>query len=255
MSGSTSTPKQEDVTKFLQCSLVDPKAMASEYKFNRHGDFKKLANDALAPNASPDDLEKSKAGLRESINKGRERVKIFSESVLAVNKSERGMNTAPNKQTRTSKVDVRPNAISSVSVDKDREGLSGPTSNTVQGEDRALPIVADGWKNAKMKRKGSVIKGDAASSTSSVSSKSNDGYRGPKQGIYHRNLPDSMSRPTDTFGSRIGVREEYTTGGPTNAKLHAPARGPRSGSMVVANTASKNGGPVGPTNRKRTQPA
>ncbi|GJY52292.1 hypothetical protein Tco_0443139, partial [Tanacetum coccineum] len=53
----------------------------------------------------------------------------------------------------------------------------------------------------------------------------------------------------------IGVREEYTTGGPTNVNLHAPARGPRSGSMVVANTASKNGGPVGPTNRKRTQPA
>ncbi|GJT80551.1 hypothetical protein Tco_1054893 [Tanacetum coccineum] len=77
MSGSTSTPKQEDVTKFLQCSLVDPKEMASEYKFNRHGDFKKLANDALAPNASPDDLKKSKAGLRESITKGRERVKIF----------------------------------------------------------------------------------------------------------------------------------------------------------------------------------
>ncbi|GKB80765.1 hypothetical protein Tco_0947660, partial [Tanacetum coccineum] len=67
MSGNTSTPKQEDVTKFLQCSLVDPKAMASEHKFNRHGDFKKLANDALAPNASPDDLQKSKAGLRESI--------------------------------------------------------------------------------------------------------------------------------------------------------------------------------------------
>ncbi|GJS58534.1 hypothetical protein Tco_0653318 [Tanacetum coccineum] len=208
-------------------------------------------------------------------------------NVIDVNQQkaeERGINTAPNKRTRTSKVDVRPNApaISSVSVDKDREALSGPTSNSVQGEDRALPIVADGWKNAKMKRKRSVIKGDAASSTSSVSSKSNDGYRGPKQGIYPRNLPDSMSRPTDTFGSRpgaasisahsltpkteqesknikgvnkIGVREEYTAGGPTNAKLHAPARGPRSGSMVVANTASKNGGPVGPTNRKRTQPA
>ncbi|GKB28993.1 hypothetical protein Tco_0868394 [Tanacetum coccineum] len=86
MSGNTSTPKQEDVTKFLQCSLVDPKAMASEHKFNRHGDLKRHANDALAPNASPDDLKKSKAGLRESITKGRERVKIFSESVLAVNK-------------------------------------------------------------------------------------------------------------------------------------------------------------------------
>ncbi|GJT80552.1 hypothetical protein Tco_1054894 [Tanacetum coccineum] len=68
MSGSTSTPKQVDVTKFLQCSLVDPKEMASEYKFNRHGDFKKLANDALAPNASPNDLKKSKAGLLLSKN-------------------------------------------------------------------------------------------------------------------------------------------------------------------------------------------
>ncbi|GJR56316.1 hypothetical protein Tco_1406837 [Tanacetum coccineum] len=216
MSGSTSTPKQEDVTKFLQCSLVDPKAMASEYKFNRHGDFKKLANDALAPNASPDDLEKSKAGLRESINKGRERVKIFRWAPLMLSTliSRKMMKedsyTAPNKRTRTSKVDVRPNApaISSVSVDKDREALSGPTSNSVQGEDRALPIVADGWKNAKMKRKRS----------------------------------DWCSR-------------SYNAGGPANAKLHAPARGPRSGSMVVANTASKNGGPVGPTNRKRTQPA
>nr|GEV17492.1 monocopper oxidase-like protein SKS1 [Tanacetum cinerariifolium] len=64
---------------------------------------------------------------------------------------------------------------------------------------------------------------------------------------------------------RIGAQEEYTAGGPTNAK---PARSPRSGPMVAArfstvqapasndrelpNTASKNGGPVGPTNRKRT---
>ncbi|GJW39319.1 RNA-directed DNA polymerase, eukaryota [Tanacetum coccineum] len=226
---------KQSLSSIQECSLVDPKAMASEYKFNRHGDIKILANDALAPNASPDDLKKSKAGLRESITKGRERVKIFSESVLAVNKC---FAHIPKKQRS------RPNGLS----DKDREALSAPTSNSVQGEDRALPIVADGWKNAKMKRKRSVIKGDAASSTSLVSSKSNDGYRGPKQGIYPRNLPDSTSRPTDTFGSRIGVREEYT-------KLHAPARGPRSGSMVVANTASKNGGPVGPTNRKRTQPA
>ncbi|GKG03938.1 hypothetical protein Tco_0314325, partial [Tanacetum coccineum] len=55
--------------------FIDPKAMASEHKFNRHGDFKKLANAALAPNASPDDLQKSKAGLRESITKGRSLVR------------------------------------------------------------------------------------------------------------------------------------------------------------------------------------
>nr|GEZ92725.1 hypothetical protein [Tanacetum cinerariifolium] len=257
-----------------------------------------------------------------------ERVKIFSDGVLAVDKcfpdiptkprsrlnglsgvsrmgppnvinvnqqkaEERGINTPPNKRTRTSKVDVRPNtrARSSVTIEKDREALRGPTSNGVPGEDQASHIVADGWENAKMKRKRSVIKADAASSTSFVSSQSNDGYREPKQGIYPRNLPDSRSRRTDTFGSRpgaasisahssapkpeqesknsrvvnkIGVREEYTAGGPTNAKLHAPARGPRSGSMALArfstvrattsndrelpNIASKNSGPVAPTN-------
>nr|GEW35598.1 hypothetical protein [Tanacetum cinerariifolium] len=78
MSRNTSTPKQEDVTNFLQCSQVDPKAMASDYKFNMHGDFKKLANDALAPNASPDDLKKFKAGLCESITKGRPRATSIS---------------------------------------------------------------------------------------------------------------------------------------------------------------------------------
>lgn len=72
MSRNTSSPKQGDVSNFLQCLRVDPKAMASEYKFNRHGDFKKLANDALnSPNASPDDLKKLKAALRESATKGR----------------------------------------------------------------------------------------------------------------------------------------------------------------------------------------
>nr|GEX54021.1 hypothetical protein [Tanacetum cinerariifolium] len=152
MSQNTSTPKQEDVTNFLQCSRVDPKAMASEYKFNHHGDFKKHANDALAPNASPDDLKKLKACLRESITKGRH--------------------------------------------------------------------------------------GAASISAQSSAPK-------PEQ-------------------------EKYTAGGPTNAKLHAPARGQRSGSMALArfstvlanasndrelpNIASQNSGPVGPTTRKRTLP-
>nr|GEX34295.1 hypothetical protein [Tanacetum cinerariifolium] len=85
-----------------------------------------------------------------------------------------------------------------------------------------------------------------------------DGYQEPKQGIYPRNLLNSRSRPIDTIGSRpgvasisthsstpkpeqkckniravntIGVREEYTAGGPTNIKL---VRGTRSGPMVAA---------------------
>nr|GEX45849.1 hypothetical protein [Tanacetum cinerariifolium] len=150
MSRNTSTPKQEDVTNFLQCSRVDPKAMASEYKFNRHGDFKKLANNALAPNASPDDPKKLKARLRESITKGSERVKIFSDGVFAVDKCFPNIPTKPRS---------RPNGLS----EKDREALRGPTSNGVPGEDRASPIVADGWENANMKRKRSVIKADGAS--------------------------------------------------------------------------------------------
>nr|GFC33473.1 hypothetical protein [Tanacetum cinerariifolium]GFC33475.1 hypothetical protein [Tanacetum cinerariifolium] len=80
--------------------------MASEYKFNHHGDFKKLANDAIAPNASPDDLKKLKAGLRESITKGSERVKIFRDCVLAVDKCFPNIPTKPRS---------RPNGLSGVS--------------------------------------------------------------------------------------------------------------------------------------------
>nr|GFB39724.1 nuclear pore complex protein NUP96 isoform X1 [Tanacetum cinerariifolium] len=38
----------------------------------------------------------------------------------------------------------------------------------------------------------------------------------------------------ESKNNKIGVREEYTAGGPTNAKLHALARGPRLGSMALA---------------------
>nr|GEY02843.1 hypothetical protein [Tanacetum cinerariifolium] len=254
---NTSTPKQEDVTNFLQCSRVDPKAMASEYKFNSHGDFKKLANDVLAPIASPDDLKKLKAGLRESITK-------------AANKAEeRVISTTPNKWTRTSKVDVyrEPkqgiyprNLLDSRSRPTDTFG-SRPGAASISAHS-STPKPEQKSKTIRVKDEERVI--STAPNKRTRTSKV-DGYREPKQGIYPRNLPDSRSRPTDTFGSRIGVREEYTAGGPTNAK---PVRGPRSRSMVAArfstvqapasndqelpNTTSKNSGPVGPTNRKRT---
>nr|GEZ89786.1 hypothetical protein [Tanacetum cinerariifolium] len=108
-----------------------------------------------------------------------------------------------------------------------------------------------------------------------------DGYQEPKQGIYPRNLPDSRSRAASISAhsstpkpeqrrkiirvvNTIGVREEYTAGALTNAKL---VRGPRSGPMVAArfcivqaptsndrelpNTTGKNGDLL-VTNRKRT---
>ncbi|KAI3714539.1 hypothetical protein L6452_21495 [Arctium lappa] len=406
MSRSTSTVTQGDVTNFLQCLRFDPKSMAAEYKFNRHGDFKRLASGALgAPDDSPpgafkgkptssssEDLKRLRAGLRESTIKARERVKIFSESLLVVNKcfpsipsrkrsrpdalsgdranglltdravmmggvgkigtqnhvatsvfdfepqkvEERGKLTVPNKRTRTSmvdqRVDVRPNtpARSTASVDRDKEVLRPSSSNGLQGEDRALPIVSDGWEKAKMKKKRSVIKADVASSPSSVSTKLIDGYREPKQGIHSRHPPDARSRLTDSYGFRPGaangvvgagkadgtsqqvsmggrssipkpeqesvslhdkrerinsldkertnnravnkavVREEFISGSPTSTKLHATARGPRSGTGAVPKLspvvqratasndwdlpqgASKNPGAVGSTNRKRT---
>ncbi|KAL7590691.1 hypothetical protein Lser_V15G38842 [Lactuca serriola] len=98
MSRSTSTVTQLDVTNFLQCLRFDPKSMAVDHKFNRHGDFRRLASAVLGspdespssktklPNSSPDDLKRLKAGLRESTIKSRERVKAFSETLSVINK-------------------------------------------------------------------------------------------------------------------------------------------------------------------------
>ena len=80
--------------------------------------------------------------------------------------------------------------------------LRPSSSNGLQGEDRALPIVSDGWEKGKVKKKRSVIKADAASSPSSGSTKPIDGYREPKQGIHSRHLPDARPRLTDSFGFR-----------------------------------------------------
>lgn len=96
MSRSTSTVTQVDVTNFLQCLRFDPKSMAADHKFNRPGDFRRLASAVLgSPDESPskgklpnssDDLKRLKAGLRESTIKARERVKVFSETLSGINK-------------------------------------------------------------------------------------------------------------------------------------------------------------------------
>ncbi|KVH93993.1 hypothetical protein Ccrd_003954 [Cynara cardunculus var. scolymus] len=298
MSRSTSTVTQGDVTNFLQCLRFDPKSMAAEYKFNRHGDFKRLASGALGiPDDSPSGAFKGKPTSSSSEDLKRLRADSLSgdpaNGLLAdravmgggVGKigtqnhvptsvfdfepqkvEERGKNTVPNKRTRTSmmdqRADARPNtpARSTASVDKDKEVLRPSSSNGLQGEGRALPIVSDGWEKAKMKKKRSVIKADAASSPSPVSTKLIDGYREPKQGIHSRHLTDGRSRPgaangvigagkadgisqQASMGGRSSipkpeqesvavVREEFISGSPTSSRLHGTARGPRSGTGV-----------------------
>ncbi|KAL8191826.1 hypothetical protein R6Q57_028557 [Mikania cordata] len=100
MSGSTSSVTHIDVTNLFQCLRFDPKSMAVEHKFNRHGDFKRLASAVLGspdespsgslkgrpPTSSLEDLKRLKRGLRESSIKARERVKIFSETLSLINK-------------------------------------------------------------------------------------------------------------------------------------------------------------------------
>ncbi|PWA87199.1 hypothetical protein CTI12_AA064260 [Artemisia annua] len=243
---------------------------------------------------------------------------------------ERGKNGVPNKRTRTSmvdqKADVRPNtpARSSGSVER-------PNGNALQGADRVLPVVADGWEKGKMKKKRSGIKADTAPSSSSVSAKPVDGSREPKQGMHPRGLPDARSRTNDPYEFRLGaanggtvsgkadvkqtsigmrssvprpelenasffldkrdqinleqertnvkafnkanVPEDFISGTPSSTptpKLHAAARGPRSGSGFVPKLSqvqrptfsngldsphgtSKNTGVIGSTNRKRSQ--
>ncbi|XP_076918789.1 uncharacterized protein LOC143579335 isoform X2 [Bidens hawaiensis] len=342
MSRSTSAVSQVDVTNFFQCLRFDPKSMAAEHKFNRHGDFKRLASAVLGSpdespsgsfkgkvsNFSPDDLKRFKAGLRESTIKARERVKVFSETLSVVNKcfpsipsrkrsrldvvpsdrasgllvnrahmgtgvgrmstqshsltnafdfdqqkaDERGKSVIPNKRTRTSMVEARPNtpARSSGNMDREKETLRLSNNNASQNEDRSLPIVAEGWEKPKMKKKRTVIKPDTASSPSLMSTKANDGYRESKQGMHPRHVPDAMSRlngPAQQSGvgmrssiprpeqerdrstssekertslrsvNKSNVREEFVSGSPTSStKLNGtgPVRGPRSGSNAVA---------------------
>lgn len=86
MSRSTSTVTQGDVMSFLQCLRFDPKQMVADHKFNRPGDFKRLAGLALGvppdespsgsskvklTSSSPDELKRFKHGLRESTIKAR----------------------------------------------------------------------------------------------------------------------------------------------------------------------------------------
>ncbi|XP_047319857.1 uncharacterized protein LOC124923904 isoform X2 [Impatiens glandulifera] len=279
--GSSST-SQGDVASFLQCLQFDPKSMALEHKYNRHVGFKRIANVAFGlpsdgspagpvkgkplPSPSLDDLKRLKEAARECTIKARERVKIFSDVLLAMNKcfpnitsrkrsrsdvlttdrsnvvpssdrsflksgmgkigsqshattssfdlepqrtKERTKLPIPNKRTRTSMVDMkteaRPNtpARPSGNADRDKETLRFSNSGAAQGEDRSLSVGVDGWEKSKIKKKRSGIKHDLSPCTGT--SKANDGYREPKQGVHHKVVADVRSRVNDSHGSRLGV--------------------------------------------------
>ncbi|KAL8093904.1 uncharacterized protein LOC141689122 isoform X2 [Apium graveolens] len=101
MSRSTSSVTQGDVMSFLQCLRFDPKAIIVDHKLNRQGEFKRFAGLAIGiqpdespssstkskvASVSPEELKRFRIGLRESSIKARERVKIFNEGLLVVNK-------------------------------------------------------------------------------------------------------------------------------------------------------------------------
>ncbi|GAB2218097.1 hypothetical protein Droror1_Dr00001315 [Drosera rotundifolia] len=101
MSRSSSAVTQDDVTSFFQCLRFDPKSIAADCKLYRQGELKRTLSAALgfpqddSPSASlkgkllpssSDELKKAKSGLRESVSKARERVKIFGEALTVLNK-------------------------------------------------------------------------------------------------------------------------------------------------------------------------
>ncbi|XAR53455.1 hypothetical protein NMG60_11022011 [Bertholletia excelsa] len=115
----------------------------------------------------------------------------------------------PNKRTRTSMADVKPDLRANMSarpsgnVDREREAIRLSNSGGGQGEERALSIGVDGWEKSKMKKKRSGKKADA--SPSAMVTKPDDGYRESKQGMQPRFPTDAGSKLNDSHGFRPGI--------------------------------------------------
>ncbi|XP_038696142.1 uncharacterized protein LOC119993202 isoform X2 [Tripterygium wilfordii] len=124
---------------------------------------------------------------------------------------ERAKSAVPKKRTRTSLADLRMDARSGTTivrtsgvVDREREMVRIANSGAVQGDDRGLSIAVDGWEKSKMRKKRSGIKLDL--SPTSVSAKSTNGYREPKQGIQQRPVSDVRSKSNNhSHGFRPGA--------------------------------------------------
>nr|GLL47722.1 uncharacterized protein LOC109186567 [Ipomoea trifida] len=108
MTRSSSGATQGDVVKFFQCLRIDPKAMA----------LVRWGLKAIYSNMGGFEVEQQKS-------------------------DEKAKTAIPSKRTRTSMTDVRPNTPRpSGNLDRNRDLLRLPNSNTVQGEDRSPTSIA-----------------------------------------------------------------------------------------------------------------
>ncbi|KAL3830004.1 hypothetical protein ACJIZ3_018806 [Penstemon smallii] len=134
---------------------------------------------------------------------------------------ERTKNAIRNKRPRTSmidsKMDVQANtpARPSGTMEKDRDVVRLSNGGVVQGEDRALSIVVDGWEKSKMKKKRTGIKQDIAAS--STVTKPVDGYRESKQGMQPGFPTEPRPRLTVSHSFRSGIANGDATTGKTEA--------------------------------------
>ncbi|KAM3360760.1 hypothetical protein P3S68_015614 [Capsicum galapagoense] len=141
----------------------------------------------------------------------------------------RTKNAVPNKRTRTSMVDLKPEVQASTPskpsgiMDRDREILRLPNGSTVQGEERTSSITVEGWEKSKMKKKRSGIKADTTGSLST--SKLLDDHREPKLGLSSRLIADGRLRLSDIHGFRPGAAPGSTgTGKPDGVLQQVPLR-------------------------------
>ncbi|KAL7096014.1 hypothetical protein ACP275_10G058400 [Erythranthe tilingii] len=136
MTRSTSSVTQGDVLNFFQCVRFDPNSMVIEHKLNRPPEFKRLASAAVGITqedslpvsskskqlSSPplEDLRRLKSGVRESVTKARERVKVFNDCLSVINKC---FPTIPSR--KRSRLDGLSNDRSStlLSIDRSASGM------------------------------------------------------------------------------------------------------------------------------------
>ncbi|GAB4837992.1 hypothetical protein Ancab_027518 [Ancistrocladus abbreviatus] len=134
MPRSSSAVIQEDIIGFFQCLHFDPKSVAADYKLYRQGELKRILSVALgisqddSPSSSSkakllsspptEEVKKAKAILRESSDKARDRVKIFSEALLVLNKV---FPSVPSR--KRSRTDIMSGDRASAVPSSDRSGL------------------------------------------------------------------------------------------------------------------------------------
>lgn len=263
MSRTTVNVTQGEVTNFFQCLRFDLKSMATEYKCNRFGDYKRLASAALCgqddspsgllkgkfPSSTPEDMKRLKVGLRESTIKARERVKVFSDVLSVMNKCFPSIPSRKRSRPDTFSVgkmstqshspydyeqqrgeergkNVIPNKRTRTSMADVRANSNTPARSSGSVEERSLPIVTDGWEKAKMKKKRTGIKGDSALST--IPAKPIDGIRDSRQGVHPRSVLDARPMLNDSHGFRQGaVNGGIGTGKPDSIPMHISGTTPK----------------------------